>query len=139
MIARIINAKGIPEHMNDCINVTSVSIDPEQRYAVVETSPGVFVAVKISSLSENMLTGEYVDSCSYSVDLPMLNKIYVYWECIRFGFCKLVLWAPELANENGGSFYRTIKRFYFDWERYKTCYEEICGVPCKKGILTIVR
>ena len=52
--------------------------------------------------------------------------------CIEYGFCTVNLWAPELVNEFGGSFDKTLKRFTFDWELYKECYEKRHGVPCRR-------
>ena len=131
MITRINHTNGFTVKTKECRDVIRVSASPDQRYAVAETSPGVFVAMKVTSLDEDLLIGEFVNSCVYSVDTPMLNSIFVDWGCIGFGFCKLILWAPEWVNEFGG-FENTIERFYFDWELYKTCYEKLHGVPCKK-------
>ena len=78
------------------------------------------------------MIGNYVNHYSYDNDIPMLMKFTVDWGCIRYGFCKLNLWAPELVNEFGGSADKTAARFYFDWELYKTCYEELNGVPCER-------
>ena len=131
MVTRINHTNGFTVKTKECRDVIRVSASPDQRYAVAETSPGVFAAMKVTSLDEDLLIGEFVNSCVYSVDTPMLNSIFVDWGCIGFGFCKLILWAPEWVNELGG-FCKTICRFYFDWELYKTCYEKIHGVPCSK-------
>ena len=112
-------------------NVT-VSMDPERRYAVAEVYPvELFVAVKILSLEDGLLDGDYLDHYSFSPE-PMLMKFTADWGSMEYGFCKLRLWAPELANEFGGAFERTVRRFYFDWDRYTARYQEQCGVPCPK-------
>ena len=62
----------------------------------------------------------------------MMMRFSVDWNCIKYGFCKLNLFAPELSDEFGGYLDGTVARFYFDWELYKKCYEELNGVPCNK-------
>ncbi|MBQ3264231.1 MAG: hypothetical protein IJH07_00500 [Ruminococcus sp.] len=110
-----------------------VSKDPDSRYAVIEASQNsLFIAVKVVSCDNDLLVGEYVDHYRFDNDIPMMMKYTVLWDCIRYGFCKLNLWAPEMADEFSGYFDQTVKRFYFDWELYKKCYEDINGVPCKK-------
>lgn len=134
MKVKINNLKNKALHLNsDIIDATNVFLDPECQNAVFEVARNeLFVAVRIISRDNELLVGEYVNHYVYSNDVPMLFKFTVDWECIKYGFCKLNLWAPELANEFGGCFDKTVKRFYFDWDRYKTCYEEINGIPCKK-------
>lgn len=90
------------------------------------------MAVKVLSRDDGLLVGDYVNACHYSSDEPMLQKISVDWSCIEYGFCTVNLWAPELVNEFGGSFDKTLKRFTFDWELYKECYEKRHGVPCRR-------
>lgn len=107
----------------------SVSMDPERRYAVVETRPSDFTALTVTSLDDELLIGDYVDHYSWSTDVPMLYSFIVSWDCIRFGFCKLILWAPELSNKNGGDFFQTARRFYFDRELYRASREALHGVP----------
>ncbi len=125
--------KGVVPGGGDTFDAFRVSTDPERRYAVVELIPNaLFVAVRITSIDDRRLVGNYVNHYSCDNDIPMLMKYTVDWSCIRYGFCKLNLWAPELVNEFGGSAGKTAARFYFDWELYKTCYEEINGVPCER-------
>ena len=110
-----------------------VSTDPEQRYAVAEKRGGLFVAFRLSSCDGESMTGEYLNHYRYDYsDIPMLQGITADWSCIEYGFCKLNLFAPEMVNEFGGSFDKTLCRFYFDWERYKICYEKINGVACTR-------
>lgn len=110
-----------------------IHFDPTRRYAVVEPRPNwLYVAVRVLSLDDELLVGDYVNACQYSSDEPMLQKISVDWSCIEYGFCTVNLWAPELAGEFGGGFDKTLKRFYFDWELYKECYEKRHGVPCRR-------
>ena len=79
-----------------------------------------------------MIIGEYVDHYeTYSDDL-MLMSYHVECGCIDWGFAKLVLWAPEMADKWNGYFENTVHRFYFDRELYKRSYEEKNGVPCPK-------
>lgn len=125
--------KGIPRGDTDTFEALSVSKDPEGRYAVVKIQfRGIYFAIKIISEDDDMLIGEYVGHyVSYSDD-PMLMRYQMDWGCIYFGFAKIVLWAPEMANKWNGSFEKTVKRFYFDWELYKKSYEKQHGVPCPK-------
>ncbi len=126
--------EGITHENPRLFETNKVSVDPENRYAVVEVQNGLFVAIKITSSKDGLLTGEYVDHYwAYDSDIPILQKYTVSWENITNGFCKLVLWAPEKVNKFGGSFEKTVKRFYFDWERYKHRYEELNGVQCPKN------
>ena len=109
-----------------------VSVDPKRQYAVVEISPQKFLALHITSWDDRLLTGEYVDHFFWDDDTPELRSFTVDWNYIQYGFCKLILWAPERRNENGGQSAHTVKRFYFDRELYKERYEEINGIACKK-------
>ena len=125
--------KGIGCGNKDTFDVPNVFMEPEHRYAVVEVFHNeLYVAVKIISNENDLLICEYVDHYSEFDDEVMLKKFSVDWECIKYGFCKLILWAPEMAAEFGGSFDKTVKRFYFDWELYTTHYEEVHGSPCRK-------
>ena len=111
----------------------SLSVDPSGRYAVAELYAGeLFVAARILSRTENELVCDYVNYYSCFNDVPMLMKFTVNWDCLQWGFAKLERWAPELAAENDGFFDATVKRFYFDWELYKRCYQERHGVPCDR-------
>ena len=130
-----VNIQNIPQSLctDEPFEAYSVSTDPDNRYAVVEAfSNCLFIAVKIVSRDDDLLVGEYVNHYEFHNDIPMLTKFTVYWDCIRYGFCKLDLWAPEMADRFGGYYSKTVARFYFDWELYKKCYEEINGVPCEK-------
>ena len=124
---------GILPKNTDIFDAESVSFDLEKRYAVAELyKKELFIALKVISDKNDILTGEYADHYTSSDAEAMLTKYSVDWGNIKYGFCKLELWAPELANKFGGSFSKTVKRFYFDFELYKTKYEKINGVPCKK-------
>ena len=125
--------KGVVYGNRDTLDVSSVSMDSEHKYAVAEVFRNeLYIAVKIIAYENDILIWEYVDHYSDSDDCVMLMKYYVDWECIKYGFCKLILWAPEMAAKWNGSFEKTVKRFYFDWELYKRSYEEKHGVPCPK-------
>lgn len=125
--------KTLPDIKDENLEKTRISIDPEKRYAVLEVfRKELFVAVKINSMNGDILDCEYVDKFAWWNDFTMLTDFCVNWDCIEYGFCKLTMWAPELANEYGGYFDHTAKRFYFDWELYKKRYEELNGVPCTK-------
>ncbi len=115
----------------DTFEATWVSMDSEKRYAVAEIYKNeTYVALNIISVDDDILVGEYVDRFEYPEDdTPMLMDFTVSWNCIKYGFCKLIMWAPELVNRYG-NFSHTAKRFYFDWELYKKSYEDIHGVPC---------
>ncbi len=119
---------------NGSFEAVSVSFSPDGRYAVVEACRDtLFIAVNVISLEDGELTGDYVDHCWTSApDEPMLYSIRADWFFIGAGFCKMTVFAPEMVNEFGGRFEKTIKRFYFDWELYKRCYEKTNGVPCTK-------
>ena len=109
----------------------SLSEDPLGRYAVAELFANeLFVALKILRRDGDELLCRYVNHYAYQDDVPMLLRFSVQWDCIRYGFCKLNLWAPEATENRDGYFDRTVKRFYFDWELYKKCYEDVNGVPC---------
>lgn len=99
----------------DSFEAVSVSMDPQRRYAVTEVfTEELFIFVKVISVDETELKGVYLDHylCTYAT--PMLMRFSVNWEHADAGFCKLRLWAPELVNEFGGSFEKTVKRFRFD-------------------------
>ena len=122
----------VPGNRNVFENCT-VYIDPSGKYAVAEVfRKELYIAIVIESAADDLLVGKYVDHYSSFNDTPMLMTFSVDWSCIGFGFCKLRLWAPELANEHGGFFEHTAARFYFDWELYKSSYERINGVPCTR-------
>ena len=75
-----------------------------------------------------MLVGEYVDHYYYdNYDCYLINYT-IDWSYMKYGFCKLICSMPEIPSE----FYRTVKRFYFDFELYKNNYEKENGVPCPK-------
>ena len=98
------------------LEVYRISMDPKQRYAVLEIHPNkVFVAVKILSFQNDkeMLVGEYVDYCNCDVDGIMNLKFSLNWSGIDNSVCTLNLWAPELVNKFGGSFDKTVKAFNF--------------------------
>lgn len=126
-------AKGIIWEHTDIFDVTNISMDPEHRYAVLEIYPKeLFAAVKVISDEGDLLICQYVAHYASYNDDPVLMKYIVNWDCMKYGFCKLILWAPEMSQQLGGRSYRTVKRFYFDWELYKTDYEKRYGVPCLK-------
>ena len=120
--------KGLRYNLSDIIEAYRVYTDPSSKYAVIEVYQNeLFVAVIIEEDNQNILVGKYVDHYSRYNDVPMLLKFTVSWDCIKYGFCKLILWAPE-----EGYFDQTVARFYFDWQLYKESYEAINGVPCNK-------
>ena len=84
---------------NGIIEAYKVFIDPGHKYAVVEVyHDELFIAIKIVSDERDLLAGEYVDHVIESIDVPMLHKYQVSWETIEYGFCKLILWAPEMVK-----------------------------------------
>ena len=117
----------------DTFDAYSVSFDPEKRYAVIELFANeLFIAAKVTAIEDDLLTAEYVNYYRGSGDNPSLEKYTVYWSTIKYGFCKLDLFAPEQAYRFDGFFSGTVARFYFDWDLYVRCYEELNGVPCRK-------
>lgn len=134
MKVKINNLKeGIVRGDDDTFEAISFSKDPTGRYAVVNIRyKEIYFAIKIISEDDDMIIGEYVDHYeTYSDDL-MLMSYHVEWGCIDWGFAKLVLWAPEMADKWNGFFEHTVHRFYFDWELYKRSYGEKHGVPYPK-------
>lgn len=127
--------QGMPEGLagrGNAFEPAGISADPEGRYAVLELFPSeLFVAAEILRREDGEMRCRYVNHFFWQDDVPMLLKFSVDWSCLRYGFCKLDLWAPEAPGPDG-SFSRTVKRFYFNWELYKACYEEIHGVPCER-------
>lgn len=111
-----------------------VSVEPDKKYAVVQDPFYRYIAMRITSRGDDMMTGEYVDHCYGYIDEDecMLRKYEVEWGCLCYGFCKLRLWAPDMIERFGGSYTKTVKRFYFDKALYKEKYEELHGVPCEK-------
>ncbi|MCB6991983.1 hypothetical protein LI177_00475 [bacterium 210820-DFI.6.37] len=110
-----------------------VFLEEQKRYAVIEVWKNeLYVAANVINADGNKLIAEYVDDFKCWDDIPMLMSFSVDWSYIGYGFCKLIQWAPEKANEFGGSFSHTAKRFYYDAELYNKCYEEKNGVPSKK-------
>ncbi|MBQ7547170.1 MAG: hypothetical protein IJT41_09430 [Clostridia bacterium] len=120
--------KSILRNPDGIAEAHSISTDPSSKYAVIEVFRNeLYVAVKIEEYNRDILIGEYVDSYSRCNDIPMLLRFKVSWDCIQYGFCKLLLWAPENCV-----YEKTVARFYFDWNLYKKSYEAINGVPCTK-------
>lgn len=103
--------------------------DPKGKYAVVEIfKKEAYIGLKIISDENEMLVGEYVDHYYYdNYDCYLINYT-IDWSYMKYGFCKLIRSMPEIPSE----FYRTVKRFYFDFELYKNNYEKENGVPCPK-------
>lgn len=108
----------------DTFEAHRVSMDPEGRYAVVEPGFGhLFIGVRIVSCENNHLVGEYVDYWyDPGTDVPMLYGYSVSWDCIQFGFCKLVLFAPEIDLLE-----KTMHRIYFDRELYEKSVQSLHG------------
>ncbi len=108
----------------DTFAARRVSMDPEGRYAVVEPGFGhLFIAVRVVSCENNHLTGEYVDYWyDFGPDVPMLYRYSVSWDCIGFGFCKLMLFAPEIELAE-----QTMHRIYFDRELYEKSVKALHG------------
>jgi len=114
----------------EILEAVRVSTDPEGRYAVAELHANeLFAAFRITARGEELLAGDYVDSFAFDNDVPMLLKFSVSWDYIPYGFCKLILWAPEMANRFDGCFEKTVKRFYFDRALYEAKREELHGSP----------
>ncbi len=112
------------------VDLRDISFSPDRRFAVAKLHYGtLFIAVRVDEEESTSLSGEYVDCFSYALDDPMLTKLWIEWDCIAYGFCKLVLWAPEKANEFGGSFERTLHRFYFDRNLYERKKNELHPAP----------
>lgn len=133
MKVKILNIDNrIFRNSSESFNAIQVSVDPKHQYAVVEIIPQKLVALHITSWDDGLLTGEYVDHFFWDDDTPEIRSFTVDWNYIQYGFCKLILWAPERINENGGQSSHTVKRFYFDCELYKERYEEINGIAYKK-------
>ena len=110
------------------VSRSSIYFGPDNKYAVIRiTGKGLFVAVKTVEETAEELRCIYIDHYTYFTDEPMLQKLWVDWACARYGFCKLILWAPELVNEFGGFFETTLHRFYFDRELYEKKREELHG------------
>lgn len=88
--------------------------EDEARFAVVEVfRKELFVAVEITANEDGVLAGEYIDYYQFREPVPLLARFTVDWTYLSSrGFCKLKLWAPELANQFGGSFEKTVKRFW---------------------------
>ena len=133
MRVRILHMKaGLVPRGREFFDAISVAEDPEGRYAVAELYANeLFVALRITGRDGDTLSGEYVDHFSYCDDVPMLLKFSVSWDCSPYGFCKLILWAPEMANRFDGCFESTVKRFYFDRALYEAKREELHGSPGK--------
>ncbi len=111
----------------------NVSFSPDRRFAVINIHNGLYIAVGVTDADDLSLSAEYVDSYLYDgSDEPMLQKLWIEWDCICYGFCKLRLWAPERVDATGRSIF-TLHRFYFDRELYERKYEEINGVPYRKN------
>ena len=119
---------GLAAQGRELFDAVSISEDPEGRYAVAELYANeLFVALRVTGRDGDRIAGEYIDHFSYSDDVPMLLKFSVSWDCIPYGFCKLSLWAPEMASHFDGSFEKTVKRFYFDRALYEAKREELHG------------
>lgn len=89
--------------------------EDEARFAVVEVfRKELFVAVEITANEDGVLTGEYIDYYQFREPVPLLARFAVDWTYSSSKGCKLKLWAPELANQFGGRFEQTVKRFRFE-------------------------
>ena len=111
----------------------NISFSPDEQYAVVTLCHNeVFIAVAVLENDSDVMTCRYIDHFIVFDEIPMLRKYYVDWGFADYGFCKLIQWAPELANNFNGSFSSTLHRFYFDRALYEQKYEELNGVPYKK-------
>ena len=115
MIVRIENMKpGLMPGDGEPFEAIAVYPEPKGRFAVVEAIPNsLFVAVRIKRVDGELLVCEYRDHCCYDDDVPTLLSFSVDWSGMSHGWCKLKLWAPELADANGGDSVRTLKRFRF--------------------------
>ena len=136
MVKAVINnlKAGILNHYDGFVEAVSYSMSPDKKYAVIEVYRDLlYIAVNVVSFEDGVLVGDYVNyTWTSAPDELMLYHFVIDWDFIRNGYCKLILFAPEMVNEFGGSFQKTIKRFYFDWELYKRCYEKRYGIPCTK-------
>ena len=104
------------------------SFSPDRRFAVLELRKGrLFAAVRVETADEGELRGEYADHYLFNDDDPILKKLWIEWDCIGWGFCKLVLWAPERAAEFGGCPEHTLHRFYFDRALYERSRKKLHG------------
>ena len=123
------------DEIEAALNAEKIFMEPQKRYAVIEVyKKELYIAVNVLNIDDEKIVVEYFDYFRWEIDIPMLMSFSVDWSCIDYGFCKLIQWAPEMYNQFGGTFSHTAKRFYFDVELYKKCYEEENGVPCKKKI-----
>lgn len=133
MNVKIMNTrKGILSGEKLILPDAQIFLETKKRYAVINAHNGIYVAVIIIHIDDDLLVGSYVDDFQWDCEVPMLSEFFVDWSTIDYGFCKLIQWAPEMANAFGGSFHHTAKRFYFDFELYQKSYEERNGIPCKK-------
>lgn len=64
----------------------------------------LYIAVKIISYDNDIMVCDYVDHYSDYNDYVMLMKYSIDWKYIKYGFCKLIFWAPEMAVKWNGSF-----------------------------------
>lgn len=113
-----------------------VYMEDQKRYAVIEVyNNELYIAANVISADDEKIVAEYLDAFQWWDDIPMMMLFSIDWSCIGYGFCKLIQWAPEMANVFGGSFSHTAKRFYFDADIYKKRYEEKNAVPCRKNIM----
>ena len=106
-----------------------LELGPGGIYAVVTwRERELMIAIRVEEESPESLAGSFVDAYSIEFDEIMLYRFRLDWRWIIFGFCKVVLWAPEKVNEFGGVFEKTVHRFYFDRELYKRRVHERHGL-----------
>ena len=120
MKARIINWNSNCNEIHPYFDVKEAWHSPDNKYVVVEIwKDELFVFGKLIEENDEMISLDYIDSFSgYFLEEIDYRRYWVEWDCMQYGFCKLVC-----AEMESGRMHRA-KRFYFDPELYKQKYEE---------------
>lgn len=75
MNIQILADKKIPLYDGDIVQPVKVFLEPENRFAVIEVFKGLFVAVRIESLDQELLVGRYIDHIYDSMDDVLGNIV----------------------------------------------------------------
>lgn len=120
MKVRIFNWDSSCNENRQYFDVREVWLSPDKKYAVIEIwKDELFVFGKMIEENEEIISLDYIDSFpGYFLEEIDYRNFWVEWDCMQYGFCKLVC-----AEMESGRMHRA-KRFYFDSDLYKQMYEK---------------
>lgn len=107
--------------------VSKLWISPDERYMIVEWYKSeLYVFVSVDKVIDDTYVGNFIEVYEpHYMDIDL--RVYsADWSCMKYGFCKLMLFEMESGFDG------CVKRFYFDKELYIRSYEEETGRKFKK-------